>query len=106
RKYDVGLHALTNFSATGVKGTPLVRLLRQLRIPREEWQLSAQCGSRIAFTDAELRFTNEFALLESEVARVFPSEIDGFRKLVALVREFDAFDLHSKEISAREFVRG
>ncbi len=105
RKYDVGLHALTNFSAAGVKGTPLMRLLRQLRISRDEWKLSPQCGSRIAFTDAELRFTNDYGVLETEVARVFPGEIDGFRKLVSFVREFDAFDLHSKETSARQFIK-
>ena len=30
-----------------------------------------------------LRFTNEFAVLESEVAAKFPAQIDGFRRLVA-----------------------
>jgi phytoene dehydrogenase-like protein len=105
RKYDVGLHALTNYSAEGVKGTPLMRLLRQLRISRDEWQLSQQCGSRIAFTDADLCFTNDPNVLESEVDRAFPSEIDGFRRLVSFVRGFDAFDLHSKETSARQFIK-
>ena len=33
RKYDVGLHAMTNFVPKGTKGTPLTKLLRQLRIP-------------------------------------------------------------------------
>ena len=31
RRYDTGLHALTNFSPAGAKGTPLAKLLRQLR---------------------------------------------------------------------------
>ena len=35
RKYDVGLHALTNYVRPGVKGTPLTKLLRQLRIDRD-----------------------------------------------------------------------
>ena len=35
RKYDVGLHAVTNFVPAGVKGTPLGKILRQLRIERE-----------------------------------------------------------------------
>ena len=59
RRYDVGLHALTNFSPPGVRGTPLVKLLRQLRIDREEFALCEQRGSRIAFGprgETELRF--------------------------------------------------
>ena len=39
RKFDVGLHALTNFVRPGVKGTPLTKLLRQLRIDRAEFAL-------------------------------------------------------------------
>ncbi|HLS28670.1 MAG TPA: FAD-dependent oxidoreductase, partial [Opitutales bacterium] len=31
RQFDVGLHAMTNFVPPGVRGTPLVKLLRQLR---------------------------------------------------------------------------
>ena len=31
-KYDVGLHALTNYVPKGTKGTPLTKLLRQLRV--------------------------------------------------------------------------
>ena len=36
RKYDVGLHALTNWVPEGAKGAPLVKLMRQLRIRREK----------------------------------------------------------------------
>ena len=39
RKYDVGLHAVTNFVRPEVKGTPLGKLLRQLRIDRAEFAL-------------------------------------------------------------------
>ena len=49
RKYDVGLHAMTNFVRPGVKGTPLGKLLRQLRIDRDELALCEQKQSRIAF---------------------------------------------------------
>ncbi len=49
RKYDVGLHAMTNYVPPGVKGTPLGKLLRQLRIGRDEFALCPQKQSRIAF---------------------------------------------------------
>ncbi len=86
RKFDVGLHAMTNFVKPGVKGTPLTKLLRQLRIDRDEFALCEQKQSRVAFGPAgelSLRFTNDFAVLEAEVATRFPTEIDGFRRLVA-----------------------
>ena len=39
------------------------------------------------------------------MARVFPNQIDGFRKLVAKVREYDDVSLDAKPISARQVVR-
>ena len=42
RNYDVGLHAMTNYVPRGVKGTPLGKILRQLRIEREEFGLCPQ----------------------------------------------------------------
>src|SRR3712207_3211671 len=76
RKYDVGLHAMTNFVRPGVKGTPLGKLLRQLRIDREEFGLCEQKQSRIAFGRAgevSLRFTNDFTVFETEIAERFPA---------------------------------
>src|ERR1044071_5902776 len=52
RKFDVGLHAMTNYVRPGVKGTPLGKLLRQLRIERDEFALCEQKQSRIAFGSA------------------------------------------------------
>ncbi len=89
RKYDVGLHAVTNYVAPGVKGTPLGKILRQLRIDREAFALCPQRGSRVAFGprgETQLRFTNDFGLLESEVASRFPAQADGFRKIADFVR--------------------
>src|ERR1051326_4447054 len=108
RKYDVGLHAMTNFVRPGVKGTRLTKLLRQLRIEREEFALCEQKQSRIAFGprgEASLRFTNDFAVFESEVAAKFPAQIDGFRALVAAVKSYDDVSLTAQPISAREVVR-
>ncbi len=105
RKYDVGLHAMTNYVPKGTKGTPLSKLLRQLRIPYDALDLCPQFGSKVAFPGCELRFNNDFALLESEVARAFPAQIDGFRALAEEVRTLDAFNLGAIPTSAREAVR-
>ncbi|MDP3070280.1 MAG: NAD(P)/FAD-dependent oxidoreductase [Opitutaceae bacterium] len=108
RKFDVGLHAMTNFVRPGVKGTPLTKLLRQLRIERDEFALCEQKQSRIAFGprgETSLRFTNDFAVLEAEVAARFPAQIDGFRALTAAVRSYDDVSLDAQPISAREVVR-
>jgi phytoene dehydrogenase-like protein len=88
-KHDVGLHAMTNFVPPGprAKGAPLTKVFRQLRLTREDFDLAEQNGSRIAWPGESLRFTNDFVVLESEVARVYPQEIDGFRRLAAAVRD-------------------
>ncbi len=108
RKYDVGLHAMTNYVRPGVKGTPLTKLLRQLRIDRDEFALCEQKQSRVAFGaqgEVSLRFTNDFSVFENEVAAKFPAQIDGFRKLVEVVRTYDDVSLDAAPVSAREVVR-
>ncbi len=108
RKFDVGLHAMTNFVRPGVKGTPLTKLLRQLRIDRDELALCEQKQSRIAFGprgETSLRFTNDFAVLTAEVAEKFPMQIDGFRRLVAIMRAYDDVSLDAQPESARAVVR-
>jgi phytoene dehydrogenase-like protein len=108
RKFDVGLHAMTNFVRPGVKGTPLTKLLRQLRIDRDEFELCEQKQSRVAFGpqgEPSLRFTNDFALLESEVVAKFPAQRDGFRALLAEIKAHDEVALDAKPSSAREAVR-
>src|SRR5688500_17213299 len=96
RKFDVGLHAMTNFVRPGVKGTPLTKLLRQLRIDRDEFALCEQKQSRIAFNprgETSLRFTNDFAVLESGASAKFQAQRNGFRRLLGAVRNFDDVDL-------------
>jgi len=105
RKYDVGLHAMTNYVPKGTKGTPLAKLLRQLRIPYDALDLCPQYGSKVAFPGCELNFSNDFARLEAEVARAFPGQIDGFRALAEEVRTIDAFNLGAIPTSAREAVQ-
>ena len=104
RKYDVGLHAMTNYVAPGVKGTPLGKLLRQLRIERAEFALCPQKQSRIAFPGRSLLFSNDFALLDAEVCAQFPREADGWRALVQAVRAHDDVALGTAPLSARAVV--
>ena len=107
RKFDVGLHALTNYVPPGTKGTPLGKLLRQLRIDREEFALCPQKQSKIAFGprgETTLRFTNDFAVLDAEVTAKFPAQADGWRALVQLVRTYDDVSLTARPVSAREIV--
>lgn len=101
-QYDVGLHAMTNYVGPGNRRAPLSKLLRQLRLSRKDFDLSEQLGSRILFPETSLRFSNDFSLLEEEVAREFPHCIDGFRELAAFVRDFDSTRLDAQEVSARE----
>jgi len=108
RKFDVGLHAMTNFVRAGVKGTPLTKLLRQLRIDRDELALCEQKQSRVAFGargGTSLRFTNDIAVLEAEIAEKFPRQIAGFRALVAAIRSHDEVALDALPLSARDVVR-
>ncbi|MCZ6671719.1 MAG: FAD-dependent oxidoreductase [Verrucomicrobia bacterium] len=104
RKYDVGLHALTNYVPPGVKGTPLVKILRQLRIARDELDLNPQRCSRIAFPGVDLKFSNDFTLLESEILREFPDQADGLQTLLRKIREWDDNQLDYPDVSAREIV--
>jgi len=104
RKYDVGLHAVTNFVPPGTKGAPLTKLCRQLRIKPDQFQLAPQVSSRVAFPGVDLRFTNDVSLLESEVARAFPAQVDAFRALRQKVLTTDELSLDQKPISAKEVV--
>jgi phytoene dehydrogenase-like protein len=102
RNYDVGLHAVTNYVPKGTRKGPLARLLKQLRFQWEEFALSPQVGSLIAFPGVSLRFTNDIEFLAAEVARKFPAEKDNFQKLVEQIADYDdVVDLSLFEQSAR-----
>lgn len=101
RDYDVGLHAVTNFTPKGAKKGPLARLLRQLRFRWEDFSLSPQVGSTIAFPNTRLRFGNGLELLTAEIEREFPSQVDNFQRLVGKIIDYDDLDQAAFEISAR-----
>ncbi len=95
RVFDVGLHAITNFTPKGVRSSPLGKLLKQLRFSHDDFRLCQQDISEIRFPDKSLRFTNEFEFFRQEVAENFPAEIDGFNKLVETVVTYDELNLDS-----------
>jgi len=101
RKYDVGLHALTNWVPEGAKGTPLTKLLRQLRIKREELDLCPQLGSLIKMGGKQLRVNNHFPDLMADVAQAFPRAIDQFRELDHFISNIDEAALEAHGGSTR-----
>jgi phytoene dehydrogenase-like protein len=104
RDYDVGLHAVTNFTPKGAKKGPLARLLKQLRFSWEEFALVPQIGSAISFPGVSLKFDNNIELLASEVARDFPHERDNFRTLLGKLVDYDDLSPETFTLSAREVV--
>ncbi|MDG1873646.1 MAG: NAD(P)/FAD-dependent oxidoreductase [Mariniblastus sp.] len=104
RNYDVGLHAVTNFTEKGTKKGPLARILRQLRFKWEDFALAPQKGSRIAFPDRELRFSNDLDLLRSEVKKAFPNQVDQFEALVAKISDYDELDQAAFALSGRKIL--
>lgn len=104
RNFDVGLHALTNYVPKGTKAGPLARIVRHLRMSWDEFGLTQQNGSSIAFPGVSLNFTNDFSVLEAEIAEKFPSQIDGFRRMVDGLVGYDQLGLGTAGGSAREYV--
>ena len=104
RNYDVGLHAVTNYAEPGTKQGPLSKLLRQLRLKWEDFDLRPQLQSSIVFPGATLHFTNQFNYFVEQIASAFPQQIDGFRRLVTRIAEHDALDLERQSVSARQVV--
>ncbi len=106
RNYDVGLHAMTNYVPKGSRVGPLARVIRHLKISWDELGLVEQNGSSIAFPGVELNFTNDFERFETEIAEKFPAQIDGFRRMVAGLADYNQLGLGVSGGSAREYVSG
>lgn len=105
-KLESGLHAITNFARPGQsKSLPLLKILRQLRIPYEALQLREQAVSAVAFPQHTLEFSNDFQCLRDNIATLFPDHIDAFDRLDAAVRDYDIFTPRQGFHSAREFIR-
>jgi phytoene dehydrogenase-like protein len=104
RKFDVGLHAMTNYVPKGIKLTPLPKLLRQLKLKPEDFALCPQRMSAIKFTDKTLKFDNDLDFFVQEVVDNFPAQADNFQRLLKTIFEYDELNLSAKPISAREVV--
>ncbi|XZE33514.1 phytoene desaturase family protein [Pirellulaceae bacterium SH501] len=104
RNYDVGLHAMTNYTAKGTKKGPLARLLKQLRFRWEDFQLAEQCGSRIAFPGVHLDFDNDIRLLQSEIDTKFPTQKDAFQKLLGQLIDYDDLKQEDFQLSTRQIL--
>ena len=101
RDHDVGLHAVTNYAAPGTKTGPLSKLLRQLRLRWDDFALCPQIESSIVFPGRTLRFTNELAFFEQQIADVFPAQTDNFQRLLQRINAHDELHLSDETASAR-----
>jgi phytoene dehydrogenase-like protein len=104
RKFDVGLHAVTNYVPKDTKLAPLPKLLRQLKLKAEDFALCPQRMSVIKFPNKTLRFNNDFNFFVQDVVDNFPTQADNFLKLLKTIFEYDELNLCAKPISAREIV--
>jgi phytoene dehydrogenase-like protein len=104
RKFDVGLHALTNFVSPTERGKPFNKLMKQLRIPYDEFKLTEQNYSLIQFPEKTLKFTNQIEFLIEEIHQKFPGEIDGFIRLLDHIKHFDEVNLNNETVMAKVVV--
>ena len=104
RNYDVGLHAVTNYADPGTKTGPLSKLLRQLRLRWEDFDLRPQTESSIVFPGHILKFTNNFSVLFHQIAEQFPKQADNLRRLLKRIDEHDPLNLDRKAESGRGVV--
>ncbi|MDH4367913.1 MAG: NAD(P)-binding protein, partial [Dehalococcoidia bacterium] len=94
RKFDVGLHAMTNYVPKGIRLTPLPKLLRQLKVKPEDFALCPQRMSAIEFPDRTLRFNNDRDFFVQEVVDNFPAQADNFQRLLNTIFEYDELNLY------------
>jgi phytoene dehydrogenase-like protein len=102
--FETGLHAITNYAAPGDKQAPLNRLLRQLKLRRDQFSFCQQLESEIVFSNvARLSFSNDSRLLIDGIHTNFPKTSERFDTLLKFVEEYDPFKL-VPFISARSVV--
>lgn len=104
--FDVGLHALTNFAPPprGEKSWPLNKLLRQLRIRLDEFELSPQRESDVRFPGRRIAFNNNLDDLIASVAQQFPAQADAFKNLIANIPSYEKLGTGALPGSARKFL--
>lgn len=102
--FETGLHAITNYAPPEEKQAPLNRLLRQLKLRRNDFSFCQQMQSEVVFRNLEsLVFSNDFAVFDAEVRSKFPQAVDRFDKMLDFIKHFDPF-LPAPFRSARSFL--
>ena len=101
---ETGLHAITNYAPAEDKHAPLNKLFRQLKISRKSLTFYPQYFSEIQFPEhTSLRFSNDFSLLQEEIATKHGHSYHGFTQLVKAISTFDPFKPQQFR-SAKKFV--
>ena len=85
---DVGLHSITNYVPETERTAPMNKLFRQLKLRRSEMNLCPQSFSEIRFPDATLRMGNTLDVIQADIARCFPEDADGFKRLCDTFRGY------------------
>jgi phytoene dehydrogenase-like protein len=102
--YETGLHAITNYAGPRDKKAPLNRLLRQLKLQRNELTFCEQYHSEVIFRGcASLRFSNDFNFFQCEISEKFPQAVDRFQKLLVFLGDYDPF-VPTPFTSAKKFL--
>ena len=102
RNYDVGLHAVTNYAPPKTRTGPLAKLLKQLRLRWDDFDLSPQNGSSVVFPGHRIEFDNDYEAFLENVCAEFPHQADRFRSLVKQIEDFDELNLSQEPVSARK----
>jgi phytoene dehydrogenase-like protein len=89
RKFDVGLHALTNYAVKGERNRPLLKICKQLRIPYDQLKLRAQSFSAVKTPYGQLEFSNNIEDLLNQIEAKFPQHKLSFLELIDNVEKFN-----------------
>lgn len=107
RLFDVGLHALTNFAKKNQdRKKPLNRIMQQLDLDYDSWELEEQSSSCIIYPENTLTFSNDLKTLQESIANEFPQypHIDEFNKLCSYINEFPETNLSNPYQSAKAVI--
>ncbi len=104
RDYDVGLHALTNFTPKGARLAHSPASSANSASSGTTSQLPHSLVRKSPSPAPRLNFDNNERTLRDEVAWVFPHEADNFDRLTREIVEYDDLSEAHAGISAREVV--
>lgn len=99
--FEVGLHAITNFTPSPIRSTPLTKILRQLRLSYHDLKLCPQHQSAIIFPGKKLGFTNNLDFLIQEIREHFPDQIDSFLAFLPSLKGYEQIFQLKNFLSAR-----